>query len=245
VTSIEVNYHYLDVKSTFEYYDKDRSNFQRIYGIYLSSEAGVSGRVLDIGCGHGVNPSFHIFADRLGQLDGVDPFPAIEPPKHLSNRWNCVLEEIPVSASTYDMAYSYTVVEHVKDIGPFLKKAIEIIKPGAAYWSMSPNARHPFTWVTRIVQRLGLKNNYRKTVNPLANDYPAYYKLSNDAKILNAVNCMRLPVSRIDFYYIPNVHWDHYFPKRLRSIPHILDRIIILRKPKMSFIFMFRIQKHS
>jgi SAM-dependent methyltransferase len=245
MSEIEVNYHFIDAKRGLAHHDKNRSTFQRIYGNYLRSEPGLSGRVLDIGCGHSVNRSYEVYADRLGRLDGVDPFPAIAHPEHLVNRWSCKLEDIPVSSCTYDMAYSYMVAEHIKDIRPFLKKAIEIIKPGAAYWSMSPNAGHPFTWVTRIVQRLGMTTIYRKYVNAFANDYPAYYNLSNDAKILNAINHMRLPVSRVDFYYLPNVQWDMYFPTKLRWIPHFLDRTILLRKPRMSFILIFRIQKSS
>ena len=58
---------------------------------------------------------------------------------------------------------------------------------------MSPNARHPFTWVTRFVQWVGLNGVYRKTVNDLANDYPAYYKLSDDVKIIDAISEMNLP----------------------------------------------------
>ena len=53
-----VNYHFLDANKNFEQYDQDRSNFQRIYGHYLQSEPGLTGRVLDIGCGHGPNPTF-------------------------------------------------------------------------------------------------------------------------------------------------------------------------------------------
>jgi hypothetical protein len=245
MNEIQVNYHFIDVNKGFEHHDKNRSTFPIIFGNYLRAEPGIGGRVLDIGCGHSVNQSFKVFADRLGRLDGVDPFPAIAHPEHLASRWSCSLEDLPVSSCTYDMAYSYMVAEHIENIGPFLNKAIEIIKPGAAYWSMSPNAGHPFTWVTRIVQRLGGTSVYRKHVNALANDYPAYYSLSNDAKILKAINDMRLPVSRVDFYYLPNVHWDHYFPKKLRSIAHFLDRAILLRKPKMSFILIFRIQRSS
>ena len=245
MNELEVNYHFIDAKKDFEHHDKNRSTFSKIYGSYLRSEPGIRGRVLDIGCGHTVNRAYEVYADRLGQLDGVDPFPAIEHPEHLANRWSCKLEDIPVSSCTYDLAYSYMVAEHIKEIEPFLAKAIDVIKPGAAYWSICPNAGHPFTWVTRIVQRVGATNLYRKKVNPLANDYPAYYHLSNDAKILKAIDHLRLPVSRVDFYYVPNVQWDHYFPKRLRSVAHFLDRTILLRKPKMSFLLIFRIQKLS
>ena len=71
-------------------------------------------------------------------MDGVDPYPVVAPAAHLVHRWTCSLEDIPVGADTYDLAYSYNVVEHVENVESFLAKVIEIIKPGAVYWSMSP-----------------------------------------------------------------------------------------------------------
>jgi hypothetical protein len=181
--------------------------------------------------------------EKLGAMDGVDPFPVVDPPRHLVNRWTCSLEEIPVGAETYDMAHSYNVVEHVENVDTFLAKLVEILKCGAVYWSMSPNSRHPFTWATRVAQWLGLKKIYVDKVNSRANGYPAYYRLSNDKAILASIERQNLPVSEIDFYYAPNVQWDTYFPPQLRSIAHILDKAIMLRAPKRSFIFMFRLRK--
>jgi 2-polyprenyl-3-methyl-5-hydroxy-6-metoxy-1,4-benzoquinol methylase len=243
--SLLVNYHYLDTVVDFDYHDKRRSAFQNIYADYLSAEPGIGGRVLDIGCGHGENPTYRLIASHIKHLDGCDPFPVITPPAHLENRWTCRLEDVPVAPSTYDMAYSYNVVEHVENVRSFLSKAVEILKPGAVYWSMSPNARHPFTWATRLAQLLGVKLLYRKFVQPLANDYPAYYRLSHDKWILDAISALNLPVSRIDFYYIPCIQWDMFFPSFLKAIPYLLDRFYLLRQPKRSFIFMFRLEKAS
>jgi SAM-dependent methyltransferase len=238
-----INYHYIDTSPDYRYHDQRRSAFQDIYARYLRAEPLLRGRVLDIGCGHAVNPTYETIAPLLGQLDGVDPFPAITPPKHLTNRWTCPLEELPVAPNTYDMAYSYNVIEHVENVSLFLKKAIEIIKPGGIYWSMSPNARHPFTVATRIAQALRLKGIYHRKINQLSNEYPAYYRLSHDKRILRVIDNLSLPVDRIDFYYEPCVQWDMYFPAPLRAIPHFLDRAMLLRMPKSSFIFMFRIEK--
>jgi 2-polyprenyl-3-methyl-5-hydroxy-6-metoxy-1,4-benzoquinol methylase len=245
MTEMIVNYHFLDTKGTFGHFDKSRYNFQEIYATYLSLEPAIGGRVLDIGCGHGLNPTVEKIAHLLRNLDGVDPFPVMTPPMHLVNRWECPLEDIPTPSSTYDMAYSYNVVEHVKDALPFLRKAIDLLKPGGVYWSMSPNSRHPFTWVTILTQICGLTTLYRSSINSLANNYRAYYKMSNDNIILAAIRNGKIPVSQVDFYYIPNVHWDCYFPKLLRFVPHAIDKMILLHKPKASFIFMFRIQKAS
>jgi 2-polyprenyl-3-methyl-5-hydroxy-6-metoxy-1,4-benzoquinol methylase len=238
-----INYHFLDVGRNFDYYDSKRSSFQQIYAEYLMFESSISGRVLDIGCGHGINPTLNRLMDKLGSLDGVDPFPVIEPPAHLANRWTCRLEDIPVLNDTYDMAYSYNVVEHVDDMESFLRKLIDIMKPGGVFWSMSPNARHPFTWVTRLMQILRLKKIYKKNINQRANDYPAYYKLSNDINIIHTIEALNLPVSQIDFYYIPNVQWDFYVPKPLKILPNLIDRLFLLKMPKRSFVFMFRLKK--
>jgi SAM-dependent methyltransferase len=233
----------MDVGQTFDYYDRNRSNFQAIYGNLLRAEAALAGRVIDIGCGHGDNPSYPFFSDRLGQLDGVDPFPMIEPVSKLTNRWTCGVEELPVPDETYDLAYSYNVVEHIAVVDDFLRKVVAIIKPGSCYWSMSPNYYHPFTILTRMIQRSGLLSLYRKRVNSNANDYPAYYVMSNEKNIVESIKRQNLPIARIDFYYIPNVNWDSYFPKRLRFIGHLIDNLFLLRNYRRSFIFMFRIEK--
>jgi 2-polyprenyl-3-methyl-5-hydroxy-6-metoxy-1,4-benzoquinol methylase len=245
MSAVTVNYHYLDVGRDFAYHDKSRSLFQKIYAEHLLAEPALGGRVLDVGCGHGVNPTLKQLAGKLGPLDGVDPFPVEEPPQHLVNRWTCPLEEIPVPADTYDMAYSYNVVEHVENVGSFLQKLSQIVKPGAVYWSISPNAAHPFTWVTRLAQVLRLKKIYQRKLNQKANDYPAYYRLSNDKNILNAIDTLKLPIAQVDFYYLPNVQWDTYFPKPFRPIAHMIDRWFLLKNPARSFLFMFRLTKQA
>ena len=241
--TIRINYHFLDAGKSFKYYDGRRYDFQTIYADLLASEPRLSGRVLDIGCGHSVNPTLGRIISKIGRLDGVDPYPVLEPPSHLVERWTCPLEAIPVSDNTYDLAYSYNVVEHVENASSFLSKAIAIISPGGVYWSLSPNAHHPFTWITRWVEAAGLKKTYIKYINRNANDYPAYYRLSHDQRILRAIEASNIPVDQVDFYYIPNVHWDRYFPSRLRFVAHAMDRFALLRNWKRSFIFMFRITK--
>jgi len=242
-----VNYHFIDVGQPFEYHDRQRSEFIEMYAAFLASEPGLAGRTLDVGCGHGPNRAIERLLarmpERVGPMDGVDPFPMVEPPAHLVNRWTCPLEDLPVEPQCYAMAHSYNVVEHVENVDSFLGKVLEVIKPGSAFWSMSPNARHPFTWMTRLAQFLGLKRMYVDKVNRRANDYPAYYRLSNDREILASIERQKLPVSQIDFYYVPNVQWDTYFPARLRFIAHALDQMLLLRMPRRSFIFMFRLQK--
>lgn len=242
---MEINYHFLDCGPDFEYHDKRRSVFQDIYAEMLSRESSLKGKVLDVGCGHGHNPVISKLIHLIGELDGVDPFPVVEPHPNIKNRWTCRMEDIPVKPNTYDMAYSYNVVEHISDENAFLSKIMEILKPGGIYWSMSPNARHPFTWGVRLLQAMKLKDIYNNKVKTKGNNYPAYYRLCSDMKVLKGVKNQSLPVSKLDFFYIQNVQWDTFFPENLRFVPHIVDRFVILHKPRMSNIFMFRAQKRQ
>lgn len=238
-----VNYHYLDYGRGYSYHDSRRAYFQELYAEMLAAEPGLSGRVLDIGCGHGANPTLVKIAHRICRLDGVDPFPVVAPHPLIAQRWACRLEDVPVEPNTYDMAYSYNVVEHVEDEASFLAKAVDILKPGGVYWSMSPNARHPFTAAVRLLQATGLKLYYRKVFAPQSNDYPAYYRLCSDTRVLGAIERQSLPVSKVDFYYLHNVQWDTFFPSGFRLLPRLLDRLVILRYPRAANIFMFRIEK--
>lgn len=243
--SMLINYHFIDCKYRFDHYDKRRSFFQDFYARCLAGEPRISGRLLDIGCGHGTNPTISKIEHLVGEVDGVDPFPAVAPHPLIGRRWTCAMEDLPVEPNTYDMAYSYNVVEHVLNEEAFLAKALEVLKPGGVYWSMSPNARHPFTMIVRLLQSLGLKYVYRRSIAPQANDYPAYYRLCNAKKVLRAIQKLDLPVARIDFYHLPNVQWDSFFPRRLRFLAHFIDRAIVLNVPSMSNIFMFRIEKSA
>ena len=153
------------------------------------------------------------------------------------------LHLVGVCLNRIGKAYSYNVVEHVKEIDPFLRKTTEILKSGSCYWSMSPNYHHPFAKITRAIQRSGLVSIYRNLINRQANDYPAYYNLSRQENIIESIKRQKLPIKKIDFYYIPNVHWDNYFPRILRFIPYLMDRFWILKRYNRSFIFIFRMEK--
>jgi SAM-dependent methyltransferase len=238
---MEIARHFLSQDKAFTEYDQERAKFQEIYSELLASEAGLMGRVLDIGCGHNVNPTIEKIIHKIGSLDGVDPFPVIEPTYHLKNRWVCKLEDIPVEPETYDLAYSYNVVEHVENVDAFLKTTLDLLKPGGVYFSLSPNANHPFTHVVKLLQSLNLKKFFAGT--PGVNDYPAYYRLCKEAYVLQSIKSQSLNVEKVDFYYIPNVQWDSYFPNGLRWLPHFWEKNILLKRPETAAIFCFRMQK--
>jgi 2-polyprenyl-3-methyl-5-hydroxy-6-metoxy-1,4-benzoquinol methylase len=243
MTTTAASYHYLECTPEYAFHDQRRSVFQDFYAEKLAAEPGIQGHVLDIGCGHGINPTLAKISHLIGTLDGIDPFPVVDPPRLLRQRWTCRLEEIPVSADTFDLAYSYNVIEHVSNEVTFLSKAIELLKPGGVYWSMSPNAWHPFSIAVRFLQATKLKDLYRRRLAPQSNDYPAFYRLCSSRRVLRAIQAAAIPASRIDFYYLPNVQWDTFFPPFFRLIPRLLDKAIVLRVRSSANVFMFRIEK--
>jgi SAM-dependent methyltransferase len=239
----EIVVRYFDCERSYDELSGLPSQFPAHFGGLIAGETGLRGRVIDIGCGHGENPAYPLFADRIGQLDGVDPFPAVEPAARLSHRWTCRLEDLAVEDGSYDLAYSYNVIEHVKEIDAFLAKAVAILRPGGCYWALAPNHGHPFALLTRMLQRSGLPGIYRRLSAHPINDYPAWYRLSRAANVIESIQRQALPVRRIEFCYFADVKWRKYFPASLHWLPRAIDRGWSLRKPERSFAFAFRIEK--
>jgi aryl-alcohol dehydrogenase-like predicted oxidoreductase len=61
--------------------------------------------------------------------------------------------------------------------------------------------------------------------------------------ILDAIRRSRLNVAQIDFHYVHCVQWDTFLPKSLRFLANWVDKGYVLRNPKASNIFMFRLQR--
>jgi SAM-dependent methyltransferase len=141
----------------------------------------------------------------------------------LRQRWHGTFEQAEVPDSTYDFAYASYVAEHVADGRPFFEKLARVLKPGGVFLSITPNASHPFARICRIIQRTLGKKLWSK-FKPEINLYPAYYRLNTPRQVLGAIE--GLPFESVEFFYVPCLHWDMYFPKFLRWAPHLYDRLL-------------------
>jgi len=219
-----------------------RNGFQRWFCDRLESEPGMRGRVLDIGCG----PTFPTPLSRLcglpAQLDGVDPGADISGRTDLTRRWSTSFESAPIPEAAYDLAFAYNVVEHVAAAQPFFEKLSYALKPGGVFWALTPHALHPFAYLVRTVQSLGFKERYARNRAGI-NEYPAYYRLNSASQVSRAVHGGQF--AEADFFHLPCTNWDHYFPPRLRFIPHAYDRLAGVKRGPFMLLFAMRLARAS
>ncbi len=219
----------------------DRRGFQQAFADLVLQDPGLAGRILNIGCSGQMDPAWARIAaaSPTGQMDGVDPDPAVIRHPALMQRWHGLMEDADIPSAAYDLAYAYNVVEHVSDARRFFACVHRVLKPGATFWGLTPHGHHPFCKITRLVETLGLKRQAAKR-NAHVNQYPSYYRLNTASQILRATEGIGFAVVR--FYYLPSVQWDTYFPSRFRWAPHMYDFLIGTRFRWSSLVFAFSLQ---
>lgn len=223
---------------SFAEHDRDRSLFQKEFVRRLLAEPGLDGRVLDIGCGPDLPSALEPLRTRLMNLDGVDVIDEIQNHPQLKNHWKSPMESAPVPESAYDLAYAYNVVEHITDAEPFLRAVRRTLKPGGAFWALTPQGHHPFCRCVRLVENLSLKKYIAKR-DAGVNDYPAFYRLNRVKDIAQAATAAGF--TRLQAIYLPCVQWDRYFPRWVRFVPHIHDRVLGLRRPRSMLVLAYKL----
>lgn len=229
----------IECQVSYGEHDKDRTLFQKAFCERLGKEPQLGGRVLDIGCGPDIPEGLTPLRSRLINLDGVDPSEEVNRHPQLKNRWHGPFETADIPSAAYDLAYAYNVVEHIADPKPFFATLRRVLKPGAAFWALTPHGRHPFCFCVRTVENLNLKK-WIASRNEGVNDYPAYYRLNRVKEIARAAEGCGF--SRLDVIYIPSVHWDTYFPRPLRFVPRWHDRLLGLKRKGSMLLLAYRLQ---
>ncbi len=207
----------------------------------IARDAAVRGRVLDIGCSGAVAPCLAAAVAQADQLDGVDPSESVFGHPGLVERWHGEFETSAVPTATYDVAYAYNVVEHVRHPEAFLRKLADVLKPGGVFWAVTPNAGHPFCLAVRVVERLGLKRAFG-AFHPGINDYPAYYRLNRERTVRRmAAAC---GFTSADFHYFHSPGWEcGYFPRGTRWLARFYDSMIGARFPSRRLVVAYRLER--
>ncbi|HMD55812.1 MAG TPA: class I SAM-dependent methyltransferase [Phycisphaerae bacterium] len=219
----------------------DRNGFTKAFRTLVQQESGLKGRVLDIGCGKGIsNEAMTDFPSWCAHLDGIDPTAEVMEHPALENRWQGEFETAPIPEQTYDLAIAFNVVEHIKNSRSFIDRVAAILKPGGVFWALTPHADHPFCWISRGVELVGLKN-FAADKHKGINRYSTYYRLNSIGGVRKLAE--HAGFARADFYRFPCVNWDSYFPQYLHWAPHLYDHLLGCRVPAFMQIIVYRLQK--
>lgn len=216
--------------------------FQLRFAEEISRDSRLEGgRVLDVGCGPRPHRAMRFIKDRCAQLDGVDLGDEVLQNPYLQARWHSPFESAPIPESAYDLAFAYNVVEHIAEPRPFFEKLARVLKPGGAFYALTPHRNHPFALMSRAAEVAGLKRAFAARLEGV-NDYSAYYRLNSRGSIRRAIAGMDLQLTGT--WYVQAPGWEQgYFPRALQALPRLYDRLLGGAYPILRPILLYRLER--
>ena len=121
------------------------------------------------------------------------------------------------------------VLEHLATPLDFFERARIVLREGGVFGFITPNARHPFCFFSRLVENLHLKSYAHRAYSCggdgrfRVNDYPAYYRANT---IDNIVRFAREAGFKSAYLTLFAAGWEYYFPYPLRFLAKSYDRLI-------------------
>lgn len=223
--------------------DANRGEPLQLYAQWVAADPRMRGHVLDVGCGSNYprTPQIRELLQRCSQLDGVDPNPGIKDHPGLTNRWCTPFEEAEPPFEAYDALFSYWVAEHISDPKAFMKNAYAALKPGGVFYALTPHALHPFPIAVRLVEWLQLKRRIKRAVIQRDTTFATYYRMNRIGSVAAAADSAGF--ARVEFCFVPSVQWDTYFPRMLRLLPHLYDRLIATKFSRASQLIAYKVEK--
>ncbi|NBC18370.1 MAG: methyltransferase domain-containing protein [Bacteroidetes bacterium] len=211
--------------------------------------------LLDIGCGSGMGetPFRYDYVRALSRaadrMLGIEPDTSVSPPGGIvEDIERCTLEQSALPDASVDVAYAYFVVEHVVDPVGFLSALRRILKPGGAFFLMTPNGRHYFVRLAKLLKRLGLDEWLLRRIRPdeMVEEYhyPVVYRMNRPSDIARAARQAGLEPPAVATFECRK--WGReYFPgptrllwhglmlkRRLIHNPRCLGNLVVcIRKP--------------
>lgn len=126
---------------------------------WVAESCDAGSRVLDIGAGVSRSGALTPLTRKSVHLVGVDPDGAIELNGALHERHLTSLEQFARDhPGEFDAAFAVYVLEHVADPEAFVAACARVLKPGGAFYALTPNVRQYFGATTWALSRLGLSD---------------------------------------------------------------------------------------
>ena len=182
---------------------------------------GVS--VCDIGGGgHSID-----FPSRIrpwaSRMVGVDPDPGVVKRSWYDETHQALVEEwAPTTDERFDLLFAVYVFEHVEHPSAFLAAARSLLRPGGAFFGITPNLWHYFGAIGAASAHLGIEDwvLHRVRDHDLVDDYhfPVRYRLNSLRRI--HAGALAAGFSKVSFKCIEDSGmFVTYFPQRLRRLP--------------------------
>jgi SAM-dependent methyltransferase len=181
-------------------------------------------RVLDIGCGSGIGRSSDFvwaIREHVDELWGVEPDPKVRIEAGLFDHVErSVLEGAALPNDAFDVALAFMVMEHVADPAAFCAVLARTLKPGGAFFFVTPNGRHYFTRLAKLAHRIRIDElgvrlvRGRQLVEKY--HYPLAYRFNVPGQVEAAI--AGLPFEAPSYVYLEQIGPRGYFPGPLRPV---------------------------
>lgn len=155
--------------------------------------------VLDIGCGR-TAPVLRTLLGKAGRLRGIDcvEFAVQEPGVELiANSFECMTD---IDDASVDLAYSRSVMEHVRNVDRAFADLARVLKPGGAYLFLTPNAWDYATIASRLIP-----NRFHGPIVKIVEGrdpddvFPAYYRANRMSAITALAQRHGLRVEHMEY----------------------------------------------
>lgn len=223
-----------------------RQNYFDYFGDLVATKFPQPSSVLEIGAGAAMHPALQRLAKHFDKLTGIDPDEEVLRNPYLDAAIHSRFEDWDSNGEVFDHAFSFNVLEHLRDPVAFSAKLASVVKPGGWFWALTPHANHPFARLSRFTEVLGLKSAYRRLMRTNdgyhgINDYSSYYRLNN---VQSVRRFMCVPYRYFDQaeFILMDASWDSYFPSLLKWIPNGFDATVTQLFPRLRLIFVFGVR---
>lgn len=168
---------------------RNTSGWRKLFARLLLDEIRSRPRpvnAIDIGCGDGIGgrPEWtELIRREVDELWGIEPDPEKTDLAPMFTRYqHATMESADVPENHFDVAFSFTVIEHVADPDAFLAAVARCLKPGGVHLFMSVSGKHYFARSAKLLKQLGLEDLVLRVLRGAdkveSYHYPVQYRLN-------------------------------------------------------------------
>jgi SAM-dependent methyltransferase len=207
--------------------------------------------VLEVGAGRGRWDYPRHIRESVRRLVGVDPDPGIHDNPYLHEHYQMTLEAFArCEIHQFNAIYAQMVLEHIKEPPNFASAVFSLLKPGGAFFSVTPNLAHYFGIASYLAKRLGIQERLLRRLRgePMADSYhfAAVYRMNTVWSLRSLFQ--EVGAARLDFRMLESPpDFACYLPKPLKFIPYLHSSLVYALRlyPFMGTILFRALKSHQ